>query len=188
MRRCWISCNAEEEEKAAQPLRRLRAVSLRNRSPPDNGRMMKRRTLLLSAPLLAIAPHAWAAAPMVDVFKDPNCGCCTDWVRHMNAHGFATRVHDEGNNAARARAGIPKALGSCHTAFVGGYAVEGHVPAADVQRLLQERPKGAIGLAVPGMPVGSPGMDGPVYGDRRDAYDTLLVLAGGQTRVWQSHR
>lgn len=150
--------------------------------------MIHRRTLLLSAPLWAIAPQALAAAPGVEVFKDPNCGCCTDWVKHMNANGFATRVHDEGNNAARARAGIPKSLGSCHTAFVGGYALEGHVPAADVQRLLKERPAGAIGLAVPGMPIGSPGMDGDVYGGRRDAYDTLLVLANGQTRVFQSHR
>ncbi|RYF82511.1 MAG: DUF411 domain-containing protein [Comamonadaceae bacterium] len=149
---------------------------------------MKRRTLLLSAPLWAAAPHAWAAAPMVEVFKDPNCGCCTDWVKHMNSHGFATRVHDDGNNAARARAGIPKALGSCHTGFVGGYALEGHVPAADVQRLLKEKPQGVIALAVPGMPIGSPGMDGAAYGNRRDPFDTLAVVSGGKTWVWQSHR
>lgn len=150
--------------------------------------MIQRRPFLLSACLLPLAPRAMAATPLVEVWKDPNCGCCVDWVQHMNAHGFATRVRDEGNAAARARAGIPPALGSCHTAFVNGYAVEGHVPAADVQRLLQERPAGAIALAVPGMPIGSPGMDGPAYGKRRDPYDVLLVLAGGGTRVWKSYR
>lgn len=149
---------------------------------------MKRRTLLLAAPLGLLAPGAFAAAPMVEVWKDPNCGCCHDWVKHLDANGFATRVRDEGNNAARARAGIPQKLGSCHTAFVEGFAIEGHVPAREIKRLLAERPKGAIGLAVPGMPVGSPGMDGAVYGDRRDPYNVLLVLAGGQTRVFQSYR
>lgn len=125
---------------------------------------------------------------MVQVFKDPNCGCCGDWVKHMNRHGFATRVHDEGNHAARARAGIPRELGSCHTAFVGGYALEGHIPAPDVQRLLKDKPKDVIALAVPGMPIGSPGMDGAAYGNRRDPFDTLALLKNGKTRIWQSHR
>lgn len=96
-------------------------------------------------------------------------------------------MHDEGNGAARERLGIPAKLGSCHTGRVGGYAIEGHVPAREVQRLLKEKPK-AVGLAVPGMPVGSPGMDGPAYGDQRDPYDVLLVLADGSTRVFQSYR
>ncbi|WP_062366232.1 DUF411 domain-containing protein [Variovorax paradoxus] len=155
---------------------------------------MQRRTLLLrAAPLLALASTAaWplaasAAAPMVEIWKDPNCGCCQDWVRHLEANGFATRVHDAGNSAARTRLGIPAALGSCHTGLVGGYALEGHVPAREVHRLLRERPK-AIGLAVPGMPVGSPGMDGAAYGDRRDPYDVLLVLADGGSRVYQGYR
>lgn len=149
---------------------------------------MKRRLVILATPLGLLAPHAFAAAPMVEVWKDPSCGCCQDWVKHLDANGFATRVRDEGNNAARARAGIPQKLGSCHTAFVEGFAIEGHVPAREIRRLLAERPRGAIGLAVPGMPVGSPGMDGAVYGGRRDPYDVLLVLAGGQTRVFQSYR
>ncbi len=154
---------------------------------------MKRRALLRHAPfaLLAVgtllSSGAYAAAPMVDIWKDPSCGCCLDWVKHLNANGFATRVHDEGNAAARQRLGIPAQFGSCHTAQVDGYAIEGHVPAADLRRLLKERPR-AVGLAVPGMPIGSPGMDGAVYGDRRDPYDVLLVLAGGGSRVFSSHR
>ncbi|WP_219211696.1 DUF411 domain-containing protein [Variovorax boronicumulans] len=154
---------------------------------------MQRRTLLQRAgPLLALASGtlplaALAAAPMVEIWKDPNCGCCQDWVLHLHKNGLATRVHDEGNNAARARLGIPAKLGSCHTGLVGGYAIEGHVPAREVHRLLKEKPK-AVGLAVPGMPIGSPGMDGPAYGNQRDAYDVLLVLADGSTRVYQSYR
>lgn len=149
---------------------------------------MQRRTLLLSAPLWAWTAPALAASPVVEVFKDPQCGCCMAWVAHLNAHGFATRVHDEGNNAARARAGIARELGSCHTAFVGGYALEGHVAATDLQRLLKEQPRDVVALVVPGMPIGSPGMDDAVYGGRRDAYDTLALLRNGQTRVWRSHR
>ncbi|MDP9912688.1 hypothetical protein J2W27_004814 [Variovorax boronicumulans] len=149
---------------------------------------MQRRTLLKLAAATASLPlAAQAAAPMVDIWKDPNCGCCQDWVKHLNKNGFATRVHDEGNGPARERLGIPVKLGSCHTGRVGGYAIEGHVPAREMQRLLKEKPK-AIGLAVPGMPIGSPGMDGPAYGNQRDAYDVLLVLADGSTRVFQSYR
>ena len=149
---------------------------------------MQRRTLLKLAAATASLPlAAQAAAPMVEIWKDPNCGCCQDWVKHLYKNGFATRVHDEGNGPARERLGIPAKLGSCHTGRVGGYAIEGHVPAREMQRLLKEKPK-AIGLAVPGMPIGSPGMDGPAYGNQRDAYDVLLVLADGSTRVFQSYR
>ncbi|MDM0039812.1 DUF411 domain-containing protein [Variovorax sp. J22G21] len=151
---------------------------------------MQRRTLLRAAPLLAFtaAPlTALAAAPQVEIWKDPNCGCCQDWVKHLNQNGFATRINDDGNNtAARTRLRIPAALGSCHTGLVAGYALEGHVPAREIQRLLKEKPQ-AIGLAVPGMPIGSPGMDGPAYGGQRDAYDVLLVLADGSTRVYQRY-
>jgi hypothetical protein len=104
----------------------------------------------------------------------------------MEAAGFQFKVHDIGNTGARARLGLPQKLGSCHTALVGGYVIEGHVPAADVRRLLQQKPN-ALGLAVPGMPVGSPGMDGPVYGNRRDPYDVLLVARDGSTRVFSSY-
>ena len=105
----------------------------------------------------------------------------------MEQHGFKVKVHDSGNNAVRARLGLPSKYGSCHTALVGGYLVEGHVPAEDVKRLLREKPQ-ALGIAVPGMPIGSPGMDGPAYSGRRDGYDTLLVLRDGTSRVFQSHQ
>ena len=143
----------------------------------------------LAIALLPSAAHATpptAAATPLEVWKDPNCGCCQDWVDHMQANGFAVKVHATGNNAVRARLGLPQKLGSCHTALVGGYVVEGHVPASDVRKLLQQKPK-ALGLAVPGMPVGSPGMDGAVYGDRRDPYDVLLVAHDGSTRVFNSY-
>lgn len=122
----------------------------------------------------------------VEVWKDASCGCCGDWITHMEKNGFKITVHDTGNNAVRARLGLPTKYGSCHTALVGGYVVEGHVPASDVQRLLREKPQ-ALGLAVPGMPIGSPGMDGAVYGGRRDRYDTLRVSRDGSSRVFQSH-
>jgi hypothetical protein len=125
--------------------------------------------------------------PQLEVWKDPNCGCCKDWVAHMQASGFDVKVHDSGNSAARKRLGMPDKLGSCHTALVGGYAIEGHVPAREVQRLLKERPA-ALGLTVPGMPVGSPGMDGAIYGGRKDPYDVLLVSRSGASRVYQSYR
>lgn len=166
--------------------------------------MTRRSALLrLSASAAALSTTTlWAAAspPVargpagidVEVWKDPNCGCCQDWIDHMQAHGFAVQVHNGGNSAVRARLGLPPELGSCHTALVGGYVVEGHVPAADVHKLLQARPK-ALGITVPGMPVGSPGMDGAVYGGRKDPYDVLLVSknlmrSGVSTTVFTSYR
>lgn len=148
-----------------------------------------RRALL--AALAALPLAGWAtprakAKVLVEVWKDPSCGCCKEWVSHLQANGFAVKVNETGNNAMRAKLGIPQKLGSCHTALVGGYAVEGHVPAADIRKLLKDKPK-AIGLTVPGMPVGSPGMDGAIYGKRRDPYDVLLVLASGETRVFSSY-
>ncbi len=104
----------------------------------------------------------------------------------MQANGFVFTVHETGNTGARTRLGIPQKLGSCHTALVQGYALEGHVPAADVRRLLAQKPQ-AIGLTVPGMPVGSPGMDGAVYGNRRDPYDVLLIQRDGSTQVFSSY-
>ena len=147
------------------------------------------RVLAVGA-IAGAAPWAWAqkrAEPIaVEVWKDASCGCCGDWIVHMQQNGFTVTAHDTGNNAVRARLGLPAKLGSCHTALVGGYLVEGHVHADEVHRLLRDKPA-ALGLAVPGMPIGSPGMDGPVYGGRRDAYDTLLVLRDGSTRVFRRH-
>jgi hypothetical protein len=153
---------------------------------------MKRRIALgsiLSA-MGVLGTGAARAAPgpgiLVEVWKSPTCGCCNDWITHLEANGFRIKANDIGNNAARARLRIPTKLGSCHTALVDGYAIEGHVPAADIRRLLQQRPD-AIGLAVPGMPLGSPGMDGAQYGYREDPYDVLLVSRNGSTRVFNSY-
>lgn len=152
---------------------------------------MQRRLLLktLTSLVAAAGVTPWAIAqtrPRVEVWKDPSCGCCKDWVVHLEAKGFQVKVYDIGNAAARKRLGIPDKLGSCHTALVGGYAIEGHVPAADIHRLLKEKPL-AIGLTVPGMPVGTPGMDAPIYQGRQDSYDVLLVLKDGNTRTYQSY-
>ena len=133
-----------------------------------------------------LPPAGAARGTPVTVWKSPTCGCCKDWVTHLEAAGFVVTVNDTGNNGARARLGIPSRLGSCHTAEVAGYAIEGHVPASDIRRLLAERPS-AVGLAVPGMPIGSPGMDGPEYGGRRDVYEVLLVGRDGRTRVFSRH-
>ncbi|MBN8477926.1 MAG: DUF411 domain-containing protein [Burkholderiales bacterium] len=146
---------------------------------------MKRRLLLQGLVLAAAVPlpARAAAGTAIDVYKSPTCGCCVEWGKHLEANGFSVRYHETGNTAARSRLGIPLSMGSCHTAEVGGYAVEGHVPAREIRRLLSERPA-ARGLAVPGMPVGSPGME---QGDRRDAYDVLLVLRDGGSRVYASY-
>ncbi|BDR08274.1 DUF411 domain-containing protein [Comamonas thiooxydans] len=150
--------------------------------------------LLAAAAGMAALP-AMAAAPAkiaMEVWKDPNCGCCKDWIALMERAGFAVKVHDVGNSAVRAKLGLPTRLGSCHTALVGGYLVEGHVPAADVHKLLKQKPK-ALGITVPGMPIGSPGMDGPEYGGRKDPYDVLLVTknlmnSDVSTSVFTSYR
>lgn len=150
---------------------------------------MQRRQLLqlvAGASLLAGAGLKAQAKPLVEVWKDPNCGCCGDWITHLEGNGFSVRIHDVGNTAARKRLGVPEKLGSCHTALVGGYAIEGHVPAREIHRLLKEKPP-AIGLTVPGMPVGSPGMDGQAYGGRQDPYDVLLIAKDGSTRSYQRY-
>jgi len=155
---------------------------------------MQRRTLLQAGLAALAVPTAMTTAtlalaqtkPLVEVWKDPNCGCCKDWVAHLEANGFTVRVFDTGNTAARKRLGMPDQLGSCHTARVQGYVIEGHVPAKDMQRLLADKPQ-ALGLSVPRMPVGSPGMDGPEYGGRKDPYDVLLVQRDGSTRIYASY-
>jgi hypothetical protein len=159
-------------------------------TPVPAVRALARRRLLGAA--VSLAASAWAGAiqaqkPVeVEVWKSPTCGCCKDWVKHLEQNGFSVKVNDTGNAAARTRLGIDGRYGSCHTAQVGGYAIEGHVPAADIHRLLKEKPK-ARGLAVPGMPVGSPGMDGPDYGNQRDPYDVLLLTQDGGASVYASY-
>ena len=154
---------------------------------PDSSR---RQLLQISAaatllPLMGLA-RAQSALPQVEVWKDASCGCCKDWIAHMEANGFRVTSYDTGNNAVRARLGLAQRYASCHTAVVGSYVIEGHVHANEIRRLLRDKPK-ALGLAVPGMPIGSPGMDGPVYGGRRDRYATLLVQRDGSSSVFQRH-
>lgn len=146
----------------------------------------KYRAWLASMLLLPIFGSATAADLIAEVWKDPNCGCCNDWVEHLEDAGIEVHVFNTGNLDQRERFGISRELGSCHTASIGGYAIEGHVPAADIKRLLAEQPD-AIGLSVPGMPIGSPGMDGPVFGDRKDPYNVLLIHSDGSARVYQSY-
>jgi hypothetical protein len=165
---------------------------------PDRDRQPSRRRWLRTsaASLLTVTLPGWAsgpakpatspAKPLVEVWKDPACGCCGDWITHLQAHGLQVRVHDTGNTSARIRLGVEAKYASCHTALVDGYAIEGHVPAGDIRRLLAERPA-ALGLAVPGMPIGSPGMDGPAYQGRKDRYEVLLLLRGGGARVYRTY-
>ena len=143
-------------------------------------------------PVAALAEHATPAKdvasttnqPLVLVHKSASCGCCAVWVEHMQSHGFPVKVENVDDlGAIKEKVGVPYGKGSCHTAEVGGYFIEGHVPAADVQRLLAEKPK-AKGLTVPGMPIGSPGME---QGDRVDPYEVLLVHEDGSTSVYATH-
>lgn len=147
-----------------------------------------RRTFLLGA-LAFTATRTWSNSPSleIEVWKSPTCGCCRDWIDHLARDGIAARINDVGNTSARHRLGIPMDFGSCHTGSIGGYAIEGHVPARDIRRLLREKPD-AVGLAVPGMPVGSPGMDGPVYGGRKDPFDVLLIDRRGKAVVFERYR
>ena len=146
-----------------------------------------RRLLLRAAgagALVALAGCASAQrAELVTVYKSPTCGCCSEWVKHMRANGFKVEAHDlDDVSPIRRRYGVPGSLASCHTAIVEGYAIEGHVPASDIQRLLRERPK-VIGLSVPGMVVGSPGME---QGGKVEPYDTLAFDERGY-RVFARH-
>jgi hypothetical protein len=126
-----------------------------------------------------------ADARLVVVHKNESCGCCHSWVEHMQKKGFRVIVRDVSNlDGIKQQVGVPFGMGSCHTARVGGYFVEGHVPAADILRLLEERPN-AKGLTVPGMPIGSPGMEIP--GEPSQPYDVHLVAADGTTSVFAHH-
>lgn len=146
----------------------------------EHALLMSRRRLLKTAVATALMGPAMAARgaerAAVTVHKDPNCGCCTGWVQHLRDAGFDVRVEETADlDAVRTRLGIPPDLAACHTAEVGGYLVEGHVPASAVRRLLSERPD-ARGLAVPGMPVGSPGMEG----GKPQPYAVVLFGPDGQ--------
>jgi hypothetical protein len=152
---------------------------------------MKNRFLLTIAivaalfPLTAAAPTSAPLKPatLVTVYKDPDCGCCKAWVEYMKKHGYRVDVKDTRDLAQiKTNLGVPAALGGCHTALIGGYIIEGHVPAEDIARLLKQKPKIA-GLAVPGMPAGSPGMEGPppVH------YQVIAFERSGKTSVFANH-
>lgn len=133
---------------------------------------------LLSRRLPALP--AGIAPPRMVLYKSPSCGCCKAWQDHVQKAGFVVEAHDVPDvDPYKAKHGVPLLLSSCHTGIVGGYAIEGHVPADLIQKLLKERPK-VVGLAVPGMPMGSPGMEGPT----KDAYDVLAFTKDGKTRVY----
>ena len=149
---------------------------------------MSRRTALGSmAAMAGVMPFpVLAAGPSVRVVKDPDCGCCSAWMAILVAEGFeVAQINVEQDELYRFKAisGVPEAMASCHTAIVEGYVIEGHVPAADIRRLLAELPD-AVGLAVPGMPYGSPGM-GPE--NEREAYDVLLMRRDGSTEVFNHY-
>lgn len=148
---------------------------------------MNRREALLVLCSMPVAVRAAnpADGPSVVVYKNESCGCCKQWVQHLTKAGFLVQVHDVDNLAPiKERAGIPYGMGSCHTAQVGGYFIEGHVPAQDIRRLLRERPS-AKGLTVPGMPAGSPGMEVP--SGTGQPYDVILVAKDGKTSVYAHH-
>lgn len=146
--------------------------------------MISRRVFLLAAALAPAAP-ASAAPPTLMVYKTASCGCCKGWVTHMVRAGYRPQVVVvEDITPLNKRHGVPFELSSCHISTIGGYVTVGHVPPADITRLLRERPK-ALGLTVPGMPIGSPGMETP--DGRKEAFETLLLLPGGKTRVFARH-
>ena len=143
---------------------------------------MLRRTLvkfLITSPLSLFTASTLANDKnLIEVWKSPTCGCCKDWIFHLEASGFKVVYYDTGNNRVRDQVGMPRKYGSCHTAIIGDYVIEGHVPASDILKLVDLQSK-AIGLSVPGMPIGSPGMDGPEYKGRKDPFDVLLVTEKG---------
>ncbi len=160
---------------------------------------MRSRPRLALALVLAVSVVAGAGAglfvatkagaedpPAATVYLTPQCGCCGDWVDHLDAAGFAVEARevDQGElNGMKMEAGISRELASCHTAFIGDYVIEGHVPAAEIRRLLDEEPDVA-GLSVPGMPIGSPGME---MGGRQDPYDVIAFDTEGATTVFASY-
>ena len=145
---------------------------------------LRKLTRSLALLLLSISAQIQAADQKITVFKTPTCGCCGKWVEHLKANGFDVTVKEVTNTAeSRRQYGVPDKLQSCHTAIVNGYSIEGHVPAADIHNLLKTHPK-AVGLAVPGMPLGAPGME---QGERRNPYSVLLFTSDGTVTEFQRY-
>ncbi len=145
------------------------------------------RALAVVAFALIVSPLPASAEGMaVDVWRNPSCGCCGKWARHMQAAGYTVTINEAASGVLariKRQAGIAPDLASCHTAKIAGYVIEGHVPAADIERLLAEKPD-AVGLALPGMPLGSPGMEA---GGQTEPYEVLLVKKDGSTEVFARH-
>lgn len=152
-----------------------------------NNQLTRRILFATVAAAFCLPKAALAETEILRVAKSPTCGCCGAWVDHMRQAGYQVEVQNlefDALQQLKARLGISPHHASCHTAQVAGYVIEGHVPAAAVARLLKERPS-AIGLAVPGMPIGSPGME---MGDQREPYDVVLMKSQGRDEVFQSYR
>lgn len=151
---------------------------------PEKNLFLFLKVLLTVAFLIApAASHAEQILPKITVYKSPTCGCCTKWVKHLEQNGFVVEaLNSRDMSAVKRQMGITRDIQSCHTGEVNGYFIEGHVPADDIKRLLKEKPK-AAGLTVPGMPMGSPGMEG----HRKDAYSVLLISKEGRREVYSKH-
>jgi hypothetical protein len=148
--------------------------------------MMDRRSMLglMLVAIPAVACSAPSRATALNVYKSPSCGCCGAWVEHVKRTGFKVVVHETDDVSPLAKSlGVPDQLRSCHTAVADGYFIEGHVPASDIRKLLRERPS-ARGITVPGMPIGSPGMD---QSDQREPFSTLLVGRDGSVKTFETH-
>jgi hypothetical protein len=147
---------------------------------------MLRRMLVVLLAMLFVSPALAAPESAIDVWKSPTCSCCGKWVSHLEANGLAVTVHNTGASALdriKRQSGIGELYASCHTARIGGYVIEGHVPAPDIKRLMAEHPD-ALGLTVPGMPVGSPGMED---GSETEPYDVLLLKKDGTVEIYARH-
>lgn len=154
------------------------------KSTSHNGRKLAILLLASIAVITGLIVFNLQSAAVADVvvYKSPTCGCCKEWISHLEDNGFRVEVHDQQNlNPIKTGMGVPDHLQSCHTAKVGGYVVEGHVPADVIARMLKEKPK-IKGLAVPGMPMGSPGMEGP----RKDPYDVMAFGEKDEDTVYES--
>ncbi|MEE4206734.1 MAG: DUF411 domain-containing protein [Erythrobacter sp.] len=145
-----------------------------------------KRSLLASALIALAACSSAVQAATYEMFRDPFCGCCGKWAEHVRAENEVEVAETISEDMARVKLalGVPQDLWSCHTLTVDGYVIEGHVPAAEIERLLAERPAGVVGLAVPGMPIGSPGME---MGDRTQSYEVIAFRADGSRFVFARH-
>lgn len=169
------ACARSDSDSAVQA-----AAPARETPPLDDKLSMEQKVAVLKADMMQEA-----ALPLMVVYKSPTCGCCKLWVEHMEKSGFKVSVIETDDlNPIKLKLGVPAGLGSCHTAKVGDYFVEGHVPASDVKRLLQEKPD-ALGISVPGMPMGSPGMEVP--SGETQPYAVTLVNKDGSLSVFSSH-